>query len=82
MSKFENRIHAVVTEEVNEAFAPLLKEGARLDQSEALKLQQMILRTLHSITEEATAEIICGLLAHANAKHTIPFYSLKKDEKA
>lgn len=65
--KFESKIYALVTREVNKAFAKLLNSNGA-DQTKGIQFHQQIMKALHEVTEETAIQILYGLLVSAQVQ--------------
>ena len=66
--QFEEKVYSLVTRQINKAFSKLLKSDGGAVQVEGIKLHKQVMEVLHSIAEEVTTQILCGLLTNAEAK--------------
>ena len=66
--QFEEKVYSLVTRQINKAFSKLLKSDGGAVQVEGIKLHKQVMKALHSIAEEVAAQILCGLLANAEAR--------------
>ena len=66
--QFEEKVYALVTKEVNEAFNLLLKGHQDTVQIQGIKLQREMMKVLHGVVSEVAAQILYGLLAYTGAK--------------
>jgi hypothetical protein len=67
--QFENKVYALVTQQVNKVFSKLLKGSEKEMQAESIKLQRQVMEALHYIAEEVSSQILCGLLINIESKN-------------
>lgn len=64
--KFESKVYALVTREVNKAFTKL--SDSSKDQTKGIQFHQQIMQALHGVTEETATQILYGLLLSAQVQ--------------
>ncbi len=57
--EFEDKVYALVTQEVNKVLSKLLNKGRV--QQEGFQVQRKVMRALHAVTEETVTQISYGL---------------------
>lgn len=65
--KFESKVYALVTREVNKAFKKL-SDSSEENQTKGIQFHQQIMQALHEVTEETAVQILYGLLVNAQVR--------------
>jgi hypothetical protein len=62
--EFEQKVYALVTQEVNKAFSKILNSDKEAVQQKGVKVHRQVMKALHLVTEETAIQILHGLLAY------------------
>lgn len=72
-AEFEQKVYALVTQEVNKAFLGFVDKGR--SHRDGVEIQKQVMQVLHAVTEETVIQTSYGLLLHKPSIETFQYES-------